>query len=182
MKHAFTILLMALLLLSGTAYAATSKQYLVMEAPITIGDSGTIVLTMNNLAFGAGRMSTRYNRGTAARAALFEWRCTITLTGTNTVGQVIEWYLATSDGTTIDGNLSATDGALPTDKRNNLKPIGITIVDQATTNTPIIASGWVLIPSQYFSWGVWNGTTATNFQATAGGSSCTLTPFSWENQ
>jgi hypothetical protein len=49
----------------------------------------------------AGRMSTRDDRGTAARTMLFEWRCTMTLTGTNLWGAVVEENTATDSSCTL---------------------------------------------------------------------------------
>lgn len=168
----------------GWAEAVTSKQYTVLETPLKFADSAQTpdaTFTLSALATGAGRISARYDRGAGAHAALYEWRCTITLTGTNVVGETVEWYIATSDGTNPDGQVGTADAALTTAKRNNLKLIGLTIVDQTASNTAMTASGWVWLPSRYLSLGTWNGTTLP-FQTSTSAHTCLLTPQPLEQQ
>ena len=50
-----------------------SKVYRATETPITFRDSsGDVVLTLNNLGFGAGRVSARYDRGAGSLAESHE--------------------------------------------------------------------------------------------------------------
>src|SRR5580765_8124807 len=132
------------LLLTGSraSFSATSKQYVTSESSLLFADSAQVedaTWTLSALAAGAGRISARYDRGATAHAQDYKWRCTIQLTGTNVVGETVEWYMASSDGTNPDGQLGTTDGALVTGKRNNLIPLGMTVVDQTTTNTNLTA-------------------------------------------
>lgn len=179
------VLALLLSLCCASAFGA-SKQYTTPETPIKFADSAQTpqaVFTLSALASGTGRVSDRYDRGAGAHAALYEWRCTISLTGTNAVDATIEWYLATSDGTNADGQLGTTDATIATgsSKRNNLKVLGLTVVDQTTTNTSMTASGWTYIPSRYIAFVVWNGTTLP-FQTSTTAHTCTLTPVPMESQ
>jgi hypothetical protein len=176
-----------LFLWCGAVYSA-SKQYVSPESPIKFSDAGTqapnATFSLSGLTNGTGRVSDRYDRGAGAHAALYEWRCTISLTGTNVVDASIEWYISTSDGTNPDGQLGTADAAIAgasSSKRNNLKPLGLTVVDQTTTNTPITASGWTYIPSRFISLVAWNGTSLP-FQTSTITHSCTLTPVPIEAQ
>lgn len=139
-----------------------NKIYVNPETAITFADSAqspSAIITFSALASGAGRISAQYDRGASARAAWYKWRFTCQLTGTNVVGAVIDLFLATSDGTNIDGEVGTSDAALTTDKRRNLLPIGSLTVDQTTSNTTMTASGLLYVPDRYLSLGVWNGTT-----------------------
>jgi hypothetical protein len=179
-------LLMAVLVLSGTraSVAATSKQYVNEESAITFADSAqtpSYTFTLSALAGGAGRISARGDRGASAHAQDYKWRCTVQLTGTNVVSTTIEWYLSSSDGTNPDGQIGTADAALTTDKRNNLIPLGVTVVDQTTTNTNITASGSVRVSDRYVSFGVWNAT-ALPFKTDTAVHGCKLTPIPAEMQ
>jgi hypothetical protein len=163
---------------------AASKQYVAPETVITFADSAqspSATFTLSNRTAGTGQVSARYDRGTGSHAALYKWRCTIQLTGTNVVGEMIEWYIATSDGTNPDGEIGTTDAALTTDKRKNLFFIGATTVDQTTTNTNMTASGVVAIPDRYISLAMWNGTALPTKTDTAV-HHCSLTPIPFESQ
>jgi hypothetical protein len=164
-----------------------NKIYVNRETAITFADSAqtpTVSITLANLATVTGRYSPQHDRGASAHAAMYKWRFTSQLTGTNVVGAEIELYLITANGTgvaNIDGGLGTTDAALATDKRRNLKYIGSLVVDQTTTNTTMTASGYVFIPSRYISLGVWNATTLSMRNDTSV-HTFTLTPAPWEVQ
>jgi hypothetical protein len=188
MRRLTALLLTGLLLWGGqVSWAAVSQLYINFNAvPIKFADAAQgpnaqLTMTGAQLTAGTGRISTRYDRGAGAQPATYFWICTVSLTGTNVVDAVIEWYMAWSNGTISDGQVSATDSALTTSKRNNLKPVGNTIVDQTTSNTDMTASGFVLIPTRYFHWGVWNGT-ALPFQSSTTAHTCLLYPTWWEQQ
>jgi hypothetical protein len=164
--------------------AVTSKQYVIPETAITLGDSAqtpSAVITLTALAAGAGRLSAQVDRGAGAHAGVYKWRCTVSLNGTNVVGDTVELYLATSDGTNVDGEVGTADAALATAKRNNLLLMGLLIVDQVTTNTVMTASGSVFVPDRYFSLGLWNATSLP-FQTSTSAHKCSLTPMPFEQQ
>jgi hypothetical protein len=187
MKRYVAQLLVLAVCWSSPAWAVVSPSYLNSNAtPIKFADSAqtpTAVLTMTGaqVTAGTGRISGRYDRGAGAQPALYYWTCTMSLTGTNVVGEVVEWYVAYSDGTNPDGQLGTADAALTTNKRNNLHLAGLTIVDQTTTNTNMTASGYVFIPSRYVQWATWNGTTLP-FQSQTNVHFCLLYPLWWEQQ
>ena len=161
-----------------------SALYLVPgHAPLFADTAQTenVALTLTALATNAGRVSTQYDQGVGPWPALWEWRLHLQLTGTNVLGAAVEVYCFTSDGTNRDGEVGATDAALVTGKRTNGKLAGLLIVDQTTTNVTMTASGTILIPTRYFSMGIWNGTTLPLKTDTAV-HGLVMTPLYWEQQ
>lgn len=182
----WTLLLLFFLLVGVTLSwaAVASKQYTTPETAIKFADSAQTPdaqITLSALATVTGRISARYDRGAGAHSGYYSWRCTMTLTGTNVVDAVIELYIATSDGTNPDGQIGSSDAALTTSKRKNLKPIGVLIVDQTTTNTAMTGSGVFFVPERYFSLGVWNATTLP-LQTSTSAHTCLITPIPFEMQ
>jgi len=183
-----TILALSLLLtiLCAQAHSA-SKQYVLPQSGITFKDSGgSAVLATNGVASGAGRYSDRYDKNplasaTGAMPANWLWNCQFSLTGTNVVGATIEIYASLSDGTNADGQLGTTNGTLVTDKRRNLKFLGVVSVDQTTTNTVMTGSGLAYLPLRYFSVAYWNAT-GLPLQSTNNVSLCTFYPIPNEMQ
>jgi hypothetical protein len=172
-----------------SSYAA-NKILISPGTPITFADAaqtptgGTFTLT--GVAAGTGWYSTRYDKGAGSKSWWWGWRCHAQLTGTNVPGEPIEWYVSTSDSAAAanftDGQLLATpSAALPTDKRKNLKLMGILYVDQFTSNATMTASGYVEIKERYFALAVWNGA-SLNFNANTGVHGCSMTPFDFEVQ
>jgi hypothetical protein len=158
--------------------------YLVRGTPLLFADTAQtedVALTLSALANGAGRVSAVYDQGSGAKPALWEWRLHLQLTGTNVVGAAIEVYCFTSDNSYEDGEIGTSDAALTTSKRNNGKLAGQLIVDQTTTNTTMTASGTLLIPTRYFSMGLWNATTLPLKTDTAV-HGLVMTPLYWELQ
>jgi hypothetical protein len=154
-----------------------NKVYNAPETPITFKDSGgSAVLTLNNLAFGAGRVSAQYDRGTGSKPGLYIWRGTFQFATAPALRELIEIYLFGGDGTVVDGTVGTADAALSTDKRNNGRLIGVVVVDTTSTNTDVVGSGLVMILDRYISAGVWNGSAGDNLRATANTSNVTLTP------
>lgn len=154
---------------------ATNKIYRTAESAITFKDSGgSAVITLQNLAAGAGRVSARYDRGSGSKPVRYRWRAVIQFDSAPAVGEQIEIYLFESDGTYVDGTIGTSDAALTTDKRKNGHLIGCVIVDTTSHSTNIVASGIVEIYDQYFSVGVWNGSAADALKNTANTSSVEL--------
>lgn len=161
-----------------------NKVYRATETPLTFKDSGgSAVITLQNLAFGAGRVSARYDRGSGSLARLHKVRLIVQFETAPIVGEQVELYLFESDGTYMDGTLGTSDAALGSDKRRNGKLVGSLIVDTTATGTDVIAS-WDNVPinDRYFSVGVWNGSAGDNLKNTANTSQIIITPMPDEVQ
>jgi hypothetical protein len=158
--------LLVLLLVCGLLWApaawAASAQYTLPGTPVLFADAaqaGSIPWTLSNRTSGVGRVSTAYDKGVGAQPSLWEIRCWISLSGTNVVGQTVEYYLVTSDGTHADGEPAAGDVALNSDQRRVLTMLGVLPVYQTATNTTMTVSFRnVYIPSRYFRLAMWNAT------------------------
>jgi hypothetical protein len=161
-----------------------NKIYRAVETAITFRDSGgDVVLTMQNLAFGAGRVSAQYDRGAGSKAKLHEIIGVVQFETAPLVGEAVELYLFQSDGTYVDGTVGVADAALTTDKRRNGLFIGAVIVDTTSTATDIIARfPDVPITSRYYSIGVWNASAGDNLENTANASRIIITPMPDEVQ
>ncbi len=159
-----------------------NKVYTAIESPITFKDSGgSAVITLQNLGTAAGRISARYDRGAGSIATWYMCRFTWQLETAGTLGEVVEVYLSTSDGTNPDGEIGTADAALGTDKRRNIKLVGFGFTDQTAAATNMTVSWPVWIPTRYFSVGVWNATTDF-LENTANASVVSLTPIPDEIQ
>jgi hypothetical protein len=161
-----------------------NKVYLVADgSAITFQDSGgTVTLTLQNLAFGAGRISARYDRGAGAKPQIAKWRAKVQFETAPIVGEAVDILLSESDGTDADGTPGTADAALTSDKRRNLEPIGRVVVDTTSVTTDIIASGTFLVTDRYFSLGVWNGSAGDNLENTANANVITVQFYAEEIQ
>jgi hypothetical protein len=161
-----------------------SKVYRATETPIVFRDSGgDVVITLNNLAFGAGRVSARYDRGAGSLAESHEVTGVFQFETAPALGEAVELYLFQSDGTYMDGTLGTSDAALTADKRRNGILIGAVIVDTTSTATDIVARFQnVPITSRYYSIGVWNASAGDNLENTANASRVIVTPMPPEAQ
>ena len=160
-----------------------NKIYRAAETAITFRDSsGDAVIALQNLGFGVGRVSARYDRGSGSKPRIYQWRGVFQFETAPIVGELIELYLFESDGTYMDGTLGTSDAALSSAKRNNGNPIGSVVVDTTSTGTDIIKSGLCLIHDRYISIGVWNGSAGDNLKNTANTSRVILTPYPDEIQ
>jgi hypothetical protein len=183
------VLLFFLLAMPAMSFAAPNKIMAVPGATILFGDAaqGGIAWTLTGLGAGAGQYSARFDKNTIATASgampyHFHWRCRFQAASTVVVGDMVEWYLSTSqDNTTADGSLGATTAALATDKRKNLKLLGLTVVDQTAGGQPMEASGDVHIFARYFALAAWNATTQA-FLASTAAHGCKVTPMTLEIQ
>jgi hypothetical protein len=153
------------------------KVYRAIQTPITFQDSGgSVAITLQNLAAGAGRVSARYDRGAGDLPAQYRWRAVFQWTTTPVRGQYAEIYLVESDGTLVDGTLGSTNAAVSTyGQLENCYRIGSVFVQTAAAATNMIASGECTILDRYFSVAVWNDGTV-NLQNTANVSFVILTP------
>lgn len=160
-----------------------SKILIARETPTVWSDTaGDLALTLNNLAAGAGRVGARLDLGAASTSFYFSWRFTCQFETTPVVGEVVEIYFSTSDGTEEDGQVGVVDAALSAaDKRLNLLPIGSLKVDVATVDIDFTVSGLGEIATRYVSPVIFNNT-ADNLQATNDTGEFTLTPIPSEVQ
>ena len=135
-----------------------NKVYVAPETPIVFKSSGgDVTFRPMNVGNGAGRISARWDRGAGAKPGWYKWRAKTKAASALTVGNQLEIYLATSDGTNADGNQSTTDAAFSAgDKRRNLQPIGTLNADSATNGEPQIGSGVIFIADRYVSVVWWN--------------------------
>lgn len=130
-------------------------------ANIPANIAGAIQFTPEGLPNGSGQKSDVFNLGSGPRNNLFEWRAKTVVNGTlPTLGATVEIYLVTSDdGTLFDGNLASGNfmiGAV--DKRRNLQYLGAIQVDQASSGTPFITSGFMQTYAEYACVAWWNMT------------------------
>lgn len=160
-----------------------NKIYRAVETSITFRDSsGDVVMSLQNLASGAGRVSAQYDRGAGSKARYHEVKGIFQFETAPVVGETIEIYLFQSDGTYVDGTVGTSDAALTTDKRKNGLLIGCVTVDTTSTGTDVIATFQdVPISSRYYSMGAWNAT-ADNLKNTANTSRIIVTPMPDEIQ
>jgi len=161
----------------------TQKIYRAIETPITFKDSGgDAVITLANLGFGAGRISAQYDRGAGSKPMRYKWKGAFQFETAPVVGEVVELYIAESDGTYVDGTVGVADAVLASNARKNLMLIGLVVVDTVSTATDIIGSGTCLIWERYFSAGVWNASVADNLKNTANACIVIFTPMPDEIQ
>jgi hypothetical protein len=158
---------------------STNKIYEAAGTPIVFKDSdGTYTITLNNLATGVGRISKQWDRGAGAQPAFYRVRCAFAFEATHTivVGEKIPVYLATSDGTNVDGTVGTADAALTAAQCNNLQMIGQVVVDVVSKDAKITAAFDVQLHERYVSVGVMN-LTSDHMQADNDANTITFTPY-----
>jgi hypothetical protein len=85
-------------------------------------------------------------------------------------------YLATGDGTDIDGDIGTGGGLLTSvDQLRNITPIGVVVVNVSSTTTVFTASGTIEIWDRYVSV-LWRNDFGQNLSATSADHIFTLTP------
>ena len=166
-----------------------SKVYVHPETAVRFGDSTQTptpdtVITLTGLGVGIGRISARHDLGStgAARSERYKWRFTCQFAATApAIGETVELYLSTSDGSQPDGESGTADAAVLAGPLANMQFIGILTVEVATENVDMTASGYCDIPDPYVSVAVFNRTTAA-FKTDVDTSFFTLTPIPLEAQ
>jgi hypothetical protein len=160
----------------------TSKAYLLPETAIDFSSAGDVTFTPTSLAADSIRYSNQKNFGTTARAYAFNWRAH-TKVGTGlVVGEAVDIYAKTSDGTDEDNDEGTSDAtSTDTDKLKNLKYIGSITVDEAVTSTKHVGSGVVQLTHRYFQV-VWHNNTTGALSATAGDHGFSLEPIAIQGQ
>jgi len=144
-----------------------NKIYVARETPVVWSDTaGDLAITINNLAAAAGRVGAQKDWGAGSTSEWYEWRLTVQFETAPVVGETVDIYLSTSDGTEEDGQVGVADAALSAaDKLKNLHYIGSLVVDVATVDIDFTASGICRITTRYVSPVIHNNT-ADNLQAT----------------
>lgn len=160
-----------------------SKVYIAPETAITFKSTGgTVTFTPTSVANGAGRISDQHDRGSGSKPGRYRWRARTKFASALTVGNLMQIYLATSDGTYVDGNLGTSDAGLSAvDKLRNLRPVGNVEADSTSSGEVQIASGIVWIYERYVSVVWWNAALIA-LSATAGDHEFTLEPIPDEAQ
>lgn len=152
--------------------------------PITFMDStGTVQLTLNNLAALSGRISARYDRGATARPALHLVRGIFQFRTVPIIAEAVDIYVAQSDGTAADGVVGTADAVLTSGQASNLgNPVCKVRAQTATASVDFIASGLAWVSSRYLSIGVFNRAVGDNLRNSANTSRVIVTPYSLEWQ
>lgn len=137
-----------------------NKIYINPETPHVWTDTGgDDTLDLGSLAAGSVRVGDQWDMGAGPRASKFAWRMIVD--GFDTapvVGESVDIYLATSDGTNHDGDIGTTDGAGTTVSLPNLVYLGSAIVQTTTAANELIVSGTVEINERYVSPVIHNNT------------------------
>jgi hypothetical protein len=157
----------------------SQKVYVTPGTPVVFKDTdGTYTITLNNLANGVGRISKQWDRGAGSQPDLYRVRCSFAFEATHTivVGERINVFLATSDGTNVDGTVGTSDAALTANQALNLRQIGVVVVDVVSKDAKITATFDCLICERYVSVGVLNNT-SDHMQADNDANTITLTPY-----
>ncbi len=146
--------------------------------PIVWSDSGAdLAMTLNNLAAGAARIGARKDQGAGATDEIFEVRLTVQFETAPAIGETVDVYVSTSDGTEEDGQEGVADALLGTvESLKNMNQIGSLIVTSTDAAHDMTASFVVRILTRYFSPVVYNQSVGDNLKATANTSKITFTP------
>ena len=147
---------------------ATSKAYYLPETKHEfLASGGDVTFTLTSLAASAGRQSAQLDLGASAQPFMFRWRAWVKFATTPVVGESIDIYIKTSDGTHLDNDDGTGDAAVSAeDKLKNLRYVGSIIVDEASSTPEFSASGTVAIYERYVQLVIWNAT-ADALSATA---------------
>ena len=159
-----------------------SKLYQEIETAVSFSSAGDVVFSAASVAFGAGRKSAQWDTGVTPQARRYAWRCKTKFQATPVVGETIDFYMATSDGTIIDGGVTAGDAAFTDeDALGNLLYIGSVKVDTTGTDT-VQTSKTFTMHSRYGVLVMWNATAAETLSATNGDHDFIITPIPMETQ
>lgn len=107
--------------------------------------TGDLAMTLNNLAAGAGRQGAVKSWGalSTARPTRYHFRMLVQFATTPVLAETVELYWKSGDGTDYDNDDGTGDIALSaTDKLNNLKLLGVLLVDEAAANVDMSIEGY----------------------------------------
>jgi hypothetical protein len=148
-------------------------------ASVTWTDTtGDLAMTLNNLAAGTGRQGAEKDWGvlTTARPTLYHFRLVVQQETTGVVGETIELYWKSGDGTDYDNDDGTGDAALSAeDKLKNLKFLGVAQVDEAAADVDISIEGYFRDFNRNGMPVLFNNT-ADNLQATDNVNKIVVTP------
>jgi hypothetical protein len=118
--------------------------------PATAAQAEDVAFEVHNLAAGAGRQSAQLDLGVSARATWYAWRAFVQFATIPVVGETVDIYIKTSDGTHPDNDDGTSEGAVSSDdKLKNLTLIGTIVVDEAVADIEMVASGVVSLDARY---------------------------------
>lgn len=159
------------------------KIYVARETTLVWTDTtGDLALTLNNLPAGDGRVGAQKDFGAGSKSEWYEWRLTVQFNTAPVVGETVDVYLSTSDGTEEDGQEGVADAVLgSTDSLRNMNFIGSLVVTSTDADHSMTVSGMCRIATRYVSPVVHNNT-ADNLKASNDISKFTLTPVPHEVQ
>lgn len=128
-----------------------NKVYINPETALTWTDSGgDETMDMGGLAVDGVREGARHDFGAAARSEWYEWRLFIDgFDSAPDLGETVDLYWATSDGTNADGNASTTDAAGSIDSLPNMEYLGSATVETTTAGDNIVVSGYFRFVARY---------------------------------
>ena len=131
---------------------------------------GDKVITLNNLAFQAGRNGALHDFGAAPRPGRYYFKMVIQFETAPAVDETVDLYIREGGlETAIESptNDDATgDSALSADKEKNLRYVGSLIVDDVTANTVMSIEGYFETAARHFGPTVFNNSVADNLDAT----------------
>lgn len=160
-----------------------NKVYVARETPIVWGDTaGDLVMTLNNLATTVARIGAQKDFGAGSTSEWYEWRLTVQFDTAPVVGETVDVYLSTSDGTEEDGQEGVADANVGDNgSLKNMQYVGSLTVTTATVDHDMTTSGICRIATRYVCPVIHNNT-VDNLQATNDTGEFTLTPIPPEVQ
>lgn len=164
-----------------------SKLYVVAETDVIYGSEvgDDVALSSESISNNAGRQSALHDLGARTTASSDRWRYRgyTQSQATPTVGNVLQWYLKTSDGTHPDNDDGTGDAAVSAeDKLKNLDLIDVCVVDQAAANIEYVCRGVLYdVNERHIGVVMWNEMGATT-TSDAAETKFVLTPMPMELQ
>jgi hypothetical protein len=147
--------------------------------PISFSSAGDVAFSAAGVGFQTGRKSALWDRGLSPQPGMYSWRAKTKLQTTGGLGLSIDFYIATSDGTIVDGGVVPGDAAfLAENSLPNLRYIDSLIID-TTSGASIQSSGSFWMPSRYGVLVMWDNTAAETLSATAADHDFIVTPI-WD--
>ena len=123
-----------------------NKVYTIEETTITFGGAvgEDVAWSIEGVVNNAGRQSALHDFGvrTIARSSRFKYRLKTQFQATPTLGNSLDLYLKTSDGSSPDNDDGTGDAAVSAiDKLKNLHFLSSLLVDEAAANIVTVVSG-----------------------------------------
>jgi len=146
-----------------------------------LASGGDNLLTLTSLAATSGRNGALDDFGTAAVAREYAWRFWCKFSTTPVVGEQIEIYWRTSDGTSPDNDDGGDVALSSTDKLRNLIALGALVVDEASTTPVFACSGYLEHTHRYGGPVIYNAT-ADALSSTAADHGFSILPVPYEVQ